>query len=1717
MSVSVARHRRIAPVRKTPLRCALMVGTALGGLAFSVSPALAQDECGVPVAGQVVCTAGGNPYDMGITYNAPSPLGVTLQVGAHVVTSADSIRGLTVHSDTAAQVISDGSVQTTGEGGDALFVTSFGDLTLLATGDISTTGDFAAGVLGGSSDASANVSVHNVSVAGLDSVGVEIYGASVNVTATGSILSTARTNGSLAGLAAYSHAGDAVVSAREVYTSGDHVDGIRVDTNYNPTSLLPTPGLPGDAYVTINGQVVTLGDHADGVDAQSLGVVSFTNNGHVDTAGFNSYGVRLDGDQGVVLAGDGTIRTLGTGATGLSATSADGSINGSVGFVQTHGGDATGVLLNSDELDVAVARVATQGDYAIGVWATAPNIALAIGDVTTAGAHAGGVNVNGDTVILDIGNLTTGGDGATGVRAIANGSLDLAGTGLISTAGDVAHAVNVTVDGTAEVDLADVSTSGDGSEAVSILAGSADVRITGDVTSTGEQSPGGVPTATAAVKVSATTGDATVEVNNVHAAHLDAVSVNSALGDVTIVVNGEVSTAADDAPAVYAVSSTGQTFVTNNGAIVTAGARSFGVSAYGYAGVAVDGAGSVHTSGENAYGVVASSFGGAVSVAAGPITTLGADSHGVLAFALDQSVSVTAGPVSTAGHGSNGIVAQGGAGSVDIAYTGVDTAGDNGTAIHALADGDVSVSGAGAISTQGASSYGVRAQSRAGVASVTAGPVSTAGEGAVGLLALGQLGASATTQGPVSTLGDQATAIAAISDQGPVIVNFSGPVTTSGAESEGVHAVAEGDVTITGDGPVSTAGANAAGVNARSFSGAASITTGAVSTAGPQSDAIRAEAESGVTIQANGPLSTAGDFSSAIDAYSSDGPASVDFHGDITTLGLGSRGLDIYANGNLSVTGVGAITTAGDYAAGMVVLGAGVTSVAAGPVTTTGQGSFGIYAQGDDGLTVAANGPISTTGDQAAGVTANGSDGPVSVTTGAITTGGENASGIIAFSGGGSVSVTAGPVSTSGAYAYGVIAVASGQANVQAAGPISTAGANAWGIAVNAGVADVAWQGVTTTGDGAYGVAVQGEGDVAVSGGAVTTTGVEAHAIQASSDTGEVTVNATSVSTQDATSHGILASGAGTVQVNSGFVSAGGVAISATSSAGSAGVAVNGGATSLSADAVQVSAATTANVTVGEDAVIEGAVNSVRMTSVDGSALVNNGLINTLGGYAIQIDGGAADILNAGALGGRFDLTDEADVFTNSGLFLAAGDSRFGAGDDLFTNSGTLEVSGVAGILGLETFANSGLIDLADGSVGTRLVLDGSAFDGAGGGALAIDVDFAAATADLLTVGTASGTTRLLVNSLGGAAGAIGSEILVVQAQAPSEAGAFGLPGGGITSGLLRYDVVYKPATLGYYLATEASQSALALAAYPQTVRTLWYKSADTWTQHLAAERDAADGAASDQERSGFWLQPYGEVDRRTETFLAPLSGQQAGLDLTHSQDYFGAQAGGDIVRSTSAGRLMLGVTGGYLSSHLNARETDDRAVADVWNLGAYATWSSGDFFAHALVKYDDYAGDLQSLQSGFEARLDGRSWGGMIELGHRMGVSGYVLEPFASLGYVETDVDGFEVGGVEAAFETERSLRGRIGARFGAHVRGAGFVYGGASYVREFEGTDAASIDSGGGALVVQGRGAPEYGEASLGVSVGAPGPVTGFFEARARFGSTEGGGVRAGVKVAF
>ncbi|RYG17852.1 MAG: autotransporter outer membrane beta-barrel domain-containing protein, partial [Caulobacteraceae bacterium] len=735
-----------------------------------------------------------------------------------------------------------------------------------------------------------------------------------------------------------------------------------------------------------------------------------------------------------------------------------------------------------------------------------------------------------------------------------------------------------------------------------------------------------------------------------------------------------------------------------------------------------------------------------------------------------------------------------------------------------------------------------------------------------------------------------------------------------------------------------------------------------------------------------------------------------------------------------------------------------------------------------------------------------GGGGDIVVAADTVSTTGDNSVGILASTtAGGTVNVDAGTVTTSGFAARGIEALAFGDVNV-AFDSVTTNNLFATGVQAYSNTGDVSVIGGALTTNSAVVTGIDastdGPGNVLVDVDTVTTTGTgSAAGIVASSTSGDVTVNADTVSTLGdslfgGTSVGILtASDTGAVLINAGRVTAAGVGTGAiqasTTGAGPITINTSGVISSAQGTAILLNSGGTAQVNVAAGSSVNGSIAGIDSTAIGGATIVNAGTIGSTGGFAINASGGAATIRNTGVVNGRLDLTNNADTFANNagGVFNASGTSDFGAGADSFTNAGVLTAFSSATFNGLETFSNTGLIDLRDGAAGDVLTLTGTAFNGGAGSQVGLDVNLATGTADRLVIGAASGVTSLLLaDAAPGAAPNLNlTGILLVDA-ASATAGNFVL-GGQTDFGFNRLNLVFDTPTANFLLVTTPDTETFEIGRVGVAVSNAWNQSADAWSARMTELRDVA-GSGAQPRSDGFemWAQGYGGTEGQDQVRGFTLGGVTTSNDLSYDQDFFGFQFGGDIQRTMGSATVLFGLTGGVGQSDMELA-SGNHIDLQGGNLGAYAAVNVGGFFANGLVKADRFSVTVNALTAAFRDEVDGTSYGAKGEVGYHFDAGSFFVEPVATLAYSDADIDDLTVPGGVFTFDDLKSLRGEAGVRMGGTFGSAGGMryqpFIGVFAVKEFEGNGLTTFTSGTTVFGNEEIEPDTYGKVSLGLNL--------------------------------
>jgi len=526
-----------------------------------------------------------------------------------------------------------------------------------------------------------------------------------------------------------------------------------------------------------------------------------------------------------------------------------------------------------------------------------------------------------------------------------------------------------------------------------------------------------------------------------------------------------------------------------------------------------------------------------------------------------------------------------------------------------------------------------------------------------------------------------------------------------------------------------------------------------------------------------------------------------------------------------------------------------------------------------------------------------------------------------------------------------------------------------------------------------------------------------------------------------------------------------------------------------------------------------GTGNAITAITTGSAIAVNNsGTLESGAGFALMASGGATSLTNGGTVNGGVQLSVLNDVVVNNGLFNATIDSDLGAGEDLFTNNGTLFANGSVALTGLEQFVNNDLVTMVNGAVGDRLTLPGTY---AGNGTLAIDVSFdAAGSADnLIVAGAATGNTSLSINDIS-ASPNFGNTILVVDAEAGTAEDAFLIGEEAATIGFLTYSLSFDAADNDFFLTNAIGAPVFQTLKFVEGAQSLWYRSADAWAAHMASRRNAPG--------SPLWMQVYGSLTKQDDSFNFTSADFTQAISVDYDQDYFGFQTGYDFGPGVEGEGVVLGLTGGYLSSDLGFEGTADNVRYDAFNIGAYAGINTGRFFANALIKYDFIEADVTARTAGYTADLGGEAYGARLEAGYRWGDDGFFVQPLASVEYQQASLDDFSALGADIDFDNFDGLRGMAGVRLGGEskIHGGNSLtyYVGGQAAHQSQTGDGLRFTSGNSSIAAENRLSNTFGRFELGLNIATQGGVSGFIETGADISNDYTGyGGRAGLKIEF
>ncbi|RLL63982.1 autotransporter outer membrane beta-barrel domain-containing protein [Ochrobactrum soli] len=754
--------------------------------------------------------------------------------------------------------------------------------------------------------------------------------------------------------------------------------------------------------------------------------------------------------------------------------------------------------------------------------------------------------------------------------------------------------------------------------------------------------------------------------------------------------------------------------------------------------------------------------------------------------APDAPVSIASGSCTDSGmpgtptrssNDATDVVGASGTGIYTGNVVGLEASG-TGAGAHASGDGTINLNGA----PDGSGGYNTAY-------------VNTTGAGSHGLFADG--GGQINGKGVlVSTSGDGSHGIYATGAGSDVNADFSGVtlppnvgqqiVVTGGNNAYGAYAANGGTVEITGinalQSSISTSGMGSSAFVAES--GGQITLTGV-------SGFVSGEDTAGAFVSGAG--STIGTNSSYINTYGNnsagmsvaDGGAAT-IHGGAVVTGnyhgtLISNSVALLAQGTgskITIDQGGSVTTYGAASAGAVAQGGAFIDFKGYGVFTYETGSTGAIADGTDGNGTASkvaisNAIVRTTGPSSAGVRATGG-GTMSVIGGEITTGykpgfgtsgghylaseiGKESNGAEAIGAGSTLTITDNKLTTTGDGAIGVAANAGGTATV-AGGTIMTGGAptanfTADGVRVTGPGSSVTLTNgakdgtaVTTLGVNAMGLHAMQGGVVDATNATVNTSGAGAFGALSEGANSNVKMTASSVTTQAAS--GLSVNAGGQINTTDTAVTANGTGSSGILGTGDGTVMMAGGSLSATGDLIT---GTAGNVV----------ANLTGVAPTTGSGIV----VHAVGGTT---SGNFTDMALTGNVVG--EGTARANATLNRSTLTGAALNADNMTVDVTSTWNMIASSTVNNTAGSST-ENAGLIVFAPPVNGAYKTLTASNFVGGAGGAAGTVVlntylggDASPSDQIVIDGGTATGQTGLVINNINGTGAPTTDGIKVVNA-----------------------------------------------------------------------------------------------------------------------------------------------------------------------------------------------------------------------------------------------------------------------------------------------------------------------------------------------------------------
>ena len=459
--------------------------------------------------------------------------------------------------------------------------------------------------------------------------------------------------------------------------------------------------------------------------------------------------------------------------------------------------------------------------------------------------------------------------------------------------------------------------------------------------------------------------------------------------------------------------------------------------------------------------------------------------------------------------------------------------------------------------------------------------------------------------------------------------------------------------------------------------------------------------------------------------------------------------------------------------------------------------------------------------------------------------------------------------------------------------------------------------------------------------------------------------------------------------------------------------------------------------------VISGAGTLTKTGS--GALILNN--TNTYTG-ATNVIAGALAIGDAGNPGAA--LTGSNVTIGGGGTF-----GGYGSITGNVSNAGTLAVANAISSFasnGNGTFTingdlvNSGNIQIGGPGVGNQLIVTGNYSGNNGLISLNSYLGADGSPSDLLVLdgGAASGTSRLLINNIGGPGLAIASDgIQVIRAQngATSSSSAFSL-GAPVKAGAYEYYLAKGGLTVGneenWYLRNYLIENGVPVTPLFRREASIYSEigsvSRELGLQQLGTFRERhGDQIIDEQDQlAPAWMRVWG-----SDTQLNP----GGTLDPEFDGSMFGMQLGHDLYQSeTDTGhRSHFGLMGGVARAigdvngfaagqdnlHVGNLAVNQYSFGGYWTHIAPGGWYTDTTLTGSVLKIDGQSNDGGGDSTDGNAVIGSVETGLPIRVGQRV-----VLEPQVQLVWQRLWIDDIDDGYSTVGFEENNTYRARIGAR---------------------------------------------------------------------------------------